>query len=109
MSENEEKIEVKEFSNNSCCECCKCKKIFMLAVILILVFIAGIMVGNCRPCYYPNNYYSTQKSHNKIKKHKLHRGMHPTQIQSITSPTHQPINPPTNSNPQIGGFIIEVD
>lgn len=33
--------------SNCGCECCQCKRIFMMLVVLFLVFIAGIMVGNC--------------------------------------------------------------
>ncbi len=110
MPENKEEIEVKEY-NNCCCECCHCKRIFMHAVIILLVFIAGIMVGNCRPCYYPSNYYDAmqpQKHHNQAKQHKMHRGMHqikPTPAQPISSNTPQQIMSPTQS----GDFIIEVD
>lgn len=119
MSETKEKIEVKEYSNNCCCGCCHCKKIFMLIVILLLAFIAGIMVGNCRPHYIPNGYYYTkqpQKHHNKIKKHKMHRGMHQVQPTSIPTQQNEPSQTsqaPLSQEPYldspIGGFIIEVD
>ncbi len=119
MSETKEKIEVKEYSNSCCCDCCHCKKIFMLIVILLLSFIAGIMVGNSHSHYIPNSYYYTmqpQKHHNKIKKHKMHRGMH--QVPSAPTPTQpniplQTSQDPLNQEPYldspIGGFIIEVD
>ncbi len=119
MAETKEKIEVKEYSNHCCCECCPCKKIFMHIVMLLLAFIAGIMVGNCRPCYYPNNtYYAmpSPKHLNKIKKHKLHRGMHqveasPTSTSAATSTQSMQQAPSVDFYPdsQIGGFLIEVD
>ena len=110
MSENKEKTETKEHSNICCYECCHCKKMFMLIVILLLAFIAGIMVGNCRPYYTTGNYYYAmhpQKRLNKIKKHKLHRGMH--EVAPTQSQTPQP--QPTSSTPDtpLNGFIIEVD
>lgn len=59
MTENN--IEHKEERNlgcECCCECCHCKKIFMAMVVIILVFIAGIMVGNCGSYRYANAYYA---------------------------------------------------
>ena len=85
--ENEETNRKNEYSENrrrGCdsnydCECCQCKRIFMMLVVLILVFITGIMVGNCRHCHYSDNYYYsprfTQHHGNKSKSQKFHRGM----------------------------------
>lgn len=97
-----------DYTNGHCsCECCHCKKIFMMLVLLILVFIAGIMVGNCGRCRYADNYYDgrTYAQQDTLNtQRKFHRGM-------------QQINPNTPSRranraypaPQAGGFIMEVD
>ena len=65
--------------SNCGCECCQCKRIFMMLVVLILVFIAGIMVGNCGRCRYADNYYygpMFARHHNNMSKpKKFHRGM----------------------------------
>ena len=47
-------------------ECCQCKKIFMILVILILTFMAGIMVGNCGRCRYSDTFYN---KHHQLKNH----------------------------------------
>ena len=82
------------------CECYHCKKIFMVLVLLILTFMAGIMVGNCGRCRYSDYYYNNQakmlKHHHK-KHTKMHRGMHQVP-QNVNTP-----------NGQVEGFIIEVD
>ena len=88
--------------NTSCnCECCHCKKIFMVTVIVILAFIAGIMVGNCRQQYYSAMPYPI-KSH--FVKHKMH---HRGNIQS--SDTVQPNTAEAATNAELGGYIIEVE
>lgn len=112
MPETKDQTEIKENQSHCCCSCgcCHCKRIFMLVIVLLLAFMAGIMVGSCRPCHYPNNYYSTahaSKHFNKIKKHKLHRGMH--QVESTTNAPQQPNDAEMNTTPQIEGYIIEVD
>lgn len=65
--------------SNCGCECCQCKRIFMMLVVLILVFIAGIMVGNCGRCRYADNYYYgpmfARRHNNMSKPKKFHRGM----------------------------------
>ena len=87
-------------------ECCQCKKIFMILVILILTFMAGIMVGNCGRCRYSDSQYYN-RTHNNINKHqtiqkKFHRGMHET-------PQPLPNTNQTYPNDQVGGFLIEID
>ena len=90
-----------EHSNNmtECnCECCHCKKIFMLVVLLILSFMAGIMVGSCSKNYHPHIYQGRN-----------HYIVHTKPIAS-----QQPINAPSNSNPinsdeQMEGFVLEVE
>lgn len=105
------------------CECCHCKKIFMLLVLLILVFMAGIMVGNCGRCRYADNYYNKHYGYNfnnpqfakqnpQIPSKKFHRGMQ--QVAPVpAAPTQDPRNyqpqPQPFPNGQLGGFIIEVD
>lgn len=93
-------------NNNAYCECCQCKKIFMMLVLLILVFMAGIMVGNCGRCHYSDNYYqyTTNQFPPNHKKQKLHRGMH--QIPSSQNDNLATQNPQIQ---EIGGFIIEVE
>lgn len=87
------------------CQCCHCKKIFMLLVLIILTFMAGIMVGNCGRCHYSDMYYQnhTQKPPYPHIKKKLHRGLHP--IPNTNTPAQ------TNTSPldTTGGFIIEID
>ncbi len=83
-------------------DCCQCKKLFMVLVVLILTFMAGIMVGNCGRCRYSDYYYNNPnftKQHH-IKPHKMHRGMHHIK-------TNQQTNTPQNN--QLEGFIIEID
>lgn len=113
MTENN--IEPKEEHTCGCgcgCECCHCKKIFMAMVVLILVFIAGIMVGNCgsyryADAYYadfydieePNTYNSTvqvSKNRRPHKVKKFHRGA-------------QEIPSPAPSIQQTGGFVDSAD
>ena len=88
--------EINEKGQDYYCECCHCKKIFMLIVLLILSFIAGIMVGCCKsnhPDYMPiYNQQMMQKQHQATK---FHRGA-------------QPINTKTQSS-QTGGFVFEVE
>ena len=97
-----------EYSNGHCgCECCHCKKIFMMLVLLILVFIAGIMVGNCGRCRYSDNYYGNMSyaqrdTFNNPKK--FHRGMQ----QINPNPQAHRVNKAYPA-PQAGGFIMEVD
>lgn len=87
------------------CECCHCKKIFMMLVLLILTFMAGIMVGNCvsknRFYDYMYNPYTMQQ-YNPMRIKKMHRGMHnvnPNIVQNSKSQTDEPV----------GGFIVEID
>ena len=83
-------------------ECCQCKKIFMILVILILTFMAGIMVGNCGRCRYSDTFYN---KHHQLKNHnnkKFHRGMHKLPEQAPNENTSYPNN-------QTGGFLIEID
>ena len=86
-----------------CCDCCHCKKVFMLIVLILLSFIAGIMVGNCQSQYPYGMYYAPQiiPSHAKIKK--LHRGALQKSTNADSSSAEQ------QSNAQIGGYIIEID
>ena len=97
-----------DYTNGHCgCECCHCKKIFMMLVLLILTFIAGIMVGHCGRGHYADNYYDglayAQRDTLNTPR-KFHRGM-------------QQINPNTPARranrpyvaPQTGGFVMEVD
>jgi len=97
-------MEQKEDMSACCCECCHCKKIFMLVVLILLSFIAGIMVGNCQSQYPYGMYYAPQivPSHAKVKH--LHRGavQKPTNMDS--SSVEQPF-----PNAQLGGYIIEID
>lgn len=90
------------------CECCHCKKIFMILVLLILVFIAGIMVGNCGRCRYADNFYYGQQQYtraNNIPAKKYHRGMQEIAPNpSVTRNTNAVI-----PNNQLGGFIVEID
>ncbi len=98
-------IENREIPEQYGCECCHCKKIFMMMVVLILVFIAGIMVGNCGRCRYADNYYAPQvaKNYKKMQHKKFHRGMHEVPSQAdVNANQAYPDN-------QVGGFIIEVD
>jgi hypothetical protein len=87
------------------CECCHCKKIFMMLVLLILVFMAGIMVGNCGRCRYADNYYANNWMHkyNQIKPKKFHKGMHEINPNMVKN------NPQSVPNEQMGGFIVEID
>lgn len=137
MLENRDETENRYNHGDNCgCECCHCKKIFMLLVVLILVFIAGIMVGNCGRCRYADNYDYNQHyiqlnrmHHQKIKPKKFHRGMQDISSQNANQngyyapagnsvqPAPQPDNYPYQGSAagqpypagQIGGFIIEVD
>lgn len=97
--------------NESCgCDCCHCKKIFMMLVLLILVFIAGIMVGNCGRCRYADNYYGDNmqfaRNNTVSRPKKFHRGAQA--IPSTKSPTaRKSVQPyPYGQN---GGFVMEID
>lgn len=96
-----------EYNYPTCgCDCCHCKKIFMMLVLLILVFIAGIMVGNCGRCHYADNYYTeTQYAHhnNIANPRKMNRGMHP-----VANPAPMRGVNRVYPAPQ-GGFVMEVD
>lgn len=99
-----------EYYNNGRyeCECCHCKKIFMFLVLLILVFIAGIMVGNCGRCRYADNFYYGQQQYarnNSMASKKYHRGM---QEVAPAPTTTRGVNRAYPSN-QMGGFIVEID
>ncbi len=88
--------EINEKGQDYYCECCHCKKIFMLIVLLILSFIAGIMVGCCNS----NNHgympvYSQQMMPQRAHPAKFHRGAHPTNAETPA--------------PQTGGFVFEVE
>lgn len=90
------------------CECCHCKKIFMLLVLLILAFIAGIMVGNCRSTYpsYMHYYTPQMMPAHIIKAKQLHRGA----LQKKTKPDNaNAAATPNEPAAQIGGYIIEID
>lgn len=90
--------------NSSCnCECCHCKKIFMAAVIVILAFIAGIMVGNCRQQYYTATPYQINPH---FVKHRMHHRGNP---QSTNSPAPSQMPAQSDANAQFGGYIIEVE
>lgn len=87
------------------CECCHCKKIFMMLVLLILVFMAGIMVGNCGRCRYADNYYanSWMHKHKHDKAKKFHRGMHELNPNMVKNNNQSvPVE-------QTGGFVVEID
>ena len=97
-----------EYNNMSCgCECCHCKKIFMMLVLLILAFIAGIMVGNCSSCRYADTYYGPMNyadrgAMNNPKK--FHRGMQQINPNMPSRRVNRPY-----AAPQAGGFVMEVD
>lgn len=97
-----------EYGNGHCgCECCHCKKIFMMLVLLILAFIAGIMVGNCGRCRYADNYYNgmSYAQQNAINNpRKFHRGMQ--QVAPNASPRRANR---AYTAPDAGGFIMEID
>lgn len=88
------------------CECCHCKKIFMMLVLLILTFMAGIMVGNCTNRYYIDSYPYGQylaKQYKHMKHKKFHKGMHeitPNATQQTT---------PDMQNQAVEGYIIEIN
>ena len=88
------------------CECCHCKKIFMMLVLLILTFMAGIMVGNCtsRPYIdsYPYGPYLA-KQYKHMKHKKFHKGMH-----EITPNTAQQQTPDMQGQ-AIEGYIVEIN
>ena len=90
------------------CECCHCKKIFMLLVLLLLSFIAGIMVGNCQTRYDTGMYYYTtlpvQQNTTQGRVRRFHRGAQPGNSGYNTGSNAQSV-----PNAQIGGFIVEVD
>ena len=87
-----------------CCDCCHCKKIFMGVVVLILAFIAGIMVGNCRQQYYIDMPYIATP---QLVKHQMyHRGNNP---HTSNMPQPAPSASKADTNAQLGGYIIEVE
>lgn len=98
MKDTNQTSETKEPEIGCYCECCHCKKIFMLLVLLILAFIAGIMTGHCQSSY-PSymHYYTPQIIPAHTKATKLH---HKTKAKPA---------PATMPDAQIGGYIIEVD
>ena len=108
--ENENKTECQN-THACCCRCCHCKKIFMLIVILLLCFMAGIMVGRCNGCCYTHAYmhktYKNVPAHHQIKKQKLQRGMHQIQPETGLAPV-QPAPLPPYPDGAAGGFMIEV-
>ena len=88
------------------CECCHCKKIFMMLVLLILTFMAGIMVGNCTNRYYIDSYpYGPYlaKQYKHMKHKKFHKGMH-----EITPNTAQQQTPDMQGQ-AIEGYIVEIN
>lgn len=93
----------------------------MLLVLLILVFMAGIMVGNCGRCRYADNYFNNRAGYDYVNPQfarqnpqaapkKFHRGMQQVAPTPAT-PDQAPRNyqPQPFPNGQLGGFIIEVD
>ncbi len=86
-------------------ECCQCKKIFMILVILLLTFMAGIMVGNCGRCRYSDAFYNKHYKLNHKSHKKFHRGMHKIPNQDPLS-NQEPTFYPNN---EAGGFLIEID
>lgn len=90
-----------EENHSCCCDCCHCKKIFMAMVVIILAFIAGIMVGNCRQQYYIDMPYTANPHfvQHKMQKHTQNMPANPTQLSPATAET----------NAQLGGYIIEVE
>lgn len=95
--------------NNDCCsDCCQCKKIFMLLVLIILAFIAGIMVGHCNSVPYaymvgPDT-YSFAKGSSMKNVSNFHRG----QMQNHSQPMMQN-GAQALPNAQMGGFVLEVN
>jgi hypothetical protein len=85
-----------------CCDCCHCKKIFMGIVVLILAFIAGIMVGNCRQQYYIDMPYITAPH---LAKHQMSQ----QNGKSANQPAPTSAAPDANTSAQLGGYIIEVE
>ncbi len=88
------------------CECCHCKKIFMMLVLLILTFMAGIMVGNCTNRYYIDSYpYGPYmaKQYKHMKHKKLHKGMHEVNPNTAQQTT------PDLQNQAVEGYIIEIN
>jgi len=86
-------MENKECEHESC-ECCHCKKIFMLLVLMILSFIAGIMVGNCSTKY-PYDFYHYN--------HHFVHNPHPIPKSNAAQQNAQP-----SSSAEAEGFVIEV-
>jgi len=96
MTENHEEHQ------SCCCDCCHCKKIFMAMVIIILAFIAGIMVGNCRQQYYIDMPYLAAPH---LAKHNMSQHKGNTSNQPATAPAASD----AGTNAQLGGYIIEVE
>ena len=88
------------------CECCHCKKIFMMLVLLILTFMAGIMVGNCTSRPYMTSYpYGPHlvKQYEHMKHKKFHKGMHEV------APNTAQQNTPDMPNQAVEGYIVEIN
>ena len=93
--------ENREEPQSCCCECCHCKKIFMAMVVILLAFIAGIMVGNCRQQSFANKPYQITPH---IVQHKIyHRG------KKQSSNTAQPNPTSAATDTELGGYVIEVE
>lgn len=88
------------------CECCHCKKIFMMLVLLILTFMAGIMVGNCTSRPYMTSYpYGPHlvKQYEHMKHKKFHKGIHEV------APNTAQQNTPDMPNQAVEGYIVEIN
>ena len=88
------------------CECCHCKKIFMMLVLLILTFMAGIMVGNCTSRPYMASYpYGPHlvKQYEHMKHKKFHKGMHEV------APNTAQQNTPDMPKQAVEGYIVEIN
>ena len=107
FKKGKEMVETHEENQACCCDCCHCKKIFMVMVIVILAFIAGIMVGNCRQQYYID---MPQFTNPHFVQHKLlHRANNPHNSAPTSTPQTMPSASQMDTNAQLGGYIIEVE
>ena len=82
------------------------KKIFMMLVLLILTFMAGIMVGNCTSRPYMTSYpYGPHlvKQYEHMKHKKFHKGMHEV------APNTAQQNTPDMPNQAVEGYIVEIN